>query len=76
MTTRGILGKKIVRVKQSLWHPGDNRKPVNAIDFIELEDGTLLIPFVHEGASTYGVDLAANTTHRVPRRNHNKSKQL
>lgn len=74
MKTRGIIGKRIVRIEQGMARHGETaRSPTNSVGWIELEDGTKLIPVVAEGDSCYFVDLVVNTRNRRRKINQNKS---
>lgn len=64
MKTRGIIGQRIVAVSQTKWHPGSSRAAVNVVNYIELEDGTRIIPAVIEGEADYGVEFVVNKQHR------------
>lgn len=62
MRTRSIIGKRIVAIQQSWQSLGGGMKAVT-LEYLELEDGTRLIPFVHEGDPEHGVDLIVNKQH-------------
>lgn len=57
MKTRGIIGKKIIGVRQQMIHRGKAYNPTNAVVAILLNDGTELRPVVAEDDGCYHVDF-------------------
>ena len=57
MKTRGIIGKRIVAIKQ--YRPGNQANVANCVAFseIELEGGIKLRPLVIEGEPDYHIKL-------------------
>lgn len=60
MKTRGIIGRRIVAVRQGMCGGESARAAVNAVDFIELDNGIRLFPHVSEHESFYSVDFVVN----------------
>jgi hypothetical protein len=57
MKSRGVVGKKIVRIEQRMRALGEGREPENCVDYIELEDGTKLWPYTIEQVDGYSQDF-------------------
>lgn len=57
MKTRNVLGKRIVAVKQ--YRPGNraNVAGLVCLEYIELDNGTRLVPLTIEGESEYHTEL-------------------
>ena len=48
MKSRGVLGKRITRIEQEVRVHRDGGERVNVVSWIELEDGTRLVPHTIE----------------------------
>lgn len=57
MKTKGIIGKRIAHVEQSTVSGGHGYLPRNTVHWIELEDGTRLVPFTQEREDGYDHDF-------------------
>ena len=62
MKSRGVVGKRIVKIEQSM--KMSNVGMTNAVAAIVLEDGTRLIPSTIETEDEYLTEIAVNTTGR------------
>jgi len=58
MKTRGIIGQRIVAVSQERVSESGRGATIN-VRHIELENGTRIVPVVHEGEADYSVDFIA-----------------
>jgi len=59
MKARDVIGKRITRIRQTRLSPGVGRSMAVNIDWIELEDGTLITFGVAEGDSEYFIEATA-----------------
>jgi hypothetical protein len=66
MKTRGIIGKRIVRIAQRRIHEA-GRPTYMDVQTIELEDGTILWPVVGELEADYAVDFGVKRPRRKRR---------
>ena len=57
MKTRGIIGKRIVAIRQRRFYNDYNASMEVSVYEIELEDGTLLRPMVHPTENDAVVDM-------------------
>lgn len=70
MNTRGIIGRRIVRIDQQRYYNDQLKCFQHNVDRIVLDDGTVLTPIVAELVTDYGVDLVVHnrpTRARKPR---------
>ena len=64
MRNRDVVGRRIVHVEQGMVSCGPGRSPHNGVMWIELEDGTRLVPITFETEDVYGTDFVLNTTRK------------
>jgi len=57
MLVRGVIGKRITAIGQQKMFNNNCGRMRNFVNFIELEDGTRLVPFVDEWEADYTVDF-------------------
>lgn len=60
MKTAGVIGQRIVAVRQGRISRGNGYRATNAVFSIVLANGRVLRPLVHEGESDYSVDFAVS----------------
>jgi len=56
MKSRGVVGKRIVKIHQSMEYPRNHPKVMDVYG-IDLEDGTMLTPTTCEGETEYYVEV-------------------
>jgi len=59
MKSRDVVGKRIVKIQQTRLSPGMHRRMATNIDWIQLEDGTLITFGVAEGDCEYFIEATA-----------------
>lgn len=60
MKTVHVIGKRITRIKQGIIRRGPSYNPINAVEYLELEDGTRLYPHASVDDSDYSVEMIVN----------------